>query len=137
MSTAETTPFADSIKSLGDSLVNMKVLEVLQLTKYLKDTYGLEAAAVAVAGPAAAGGGAGGGEPPPPPKTEFDVSLEAIGPNKIQVIKVVRAATSLGLKEAKDLVEAAPKDIKTGLSKEDAEKLKKELEDTGATVKIK
>jgi len=137
MSTAEATPFAESIKSLGDSLVNMKVLEVLQLTKYLKDTYGLEAAAVAVQGPAGAGGAAGGGEPPPPPKTEFDVFLEAIGPNKIQVIKVVRAATSLGLKEAKDLVEAAPKDVKTGLSKEDAEKLKKELEDTGATVKIK
>jgi len=136
MSTAEATPFADSIKSLGDSLVNMKVLEVLQLTKYLKEAYGLEAAAVAVAAPAG-GGGAAGGEPPPPPKTEFDVVLEAIGPNKIQVIKVVRAATTLGLKEAKDLVEAAPKEVKTGISKEDAEKLKKELEDTGATVKIK
>ena len=81
------------------------------------------------AGPAA--------EAAPPPKTEFDVVLEAVGPNKIQVIKVVRAATTLGLKEAKDLVEAAPKEVKTGLSKEDAEKLKKELEDTGATVKIK
>jgi len=136
MSTAETTPFADSIKSLGDSLVNMKVLEVLQLTKYLKEAYGLEAAAVAVAAPAG-GGGAPGGEAAPPPKTEFDVFLEAIGPNKIQVIKVVRAATTLGLKEAKDLVESAPKEVKTGISKEDAEKLKKELEDTGATVKIK
>jgi large subunit ribosomal protein L7/L12 len=136
MSTAEVTPFADSIKSLGDSLVNMKVLEVLQLTKYLKEAYGLEAAAVAVAAPAG-GGGAAGGEAAPPPKTEFDVVLEAIGPNKIQVIKVVRAATTLGLKEAKDLVEAAPREVKTGISKEDAEKLKKELEDTGATVKIK
>jgi len=136
MSTAEATPFADSIKSLGDSLVNMKVLEVLQLTKYLKEAYGLEAAAVAVAAPAG-GGGAAGGEAAPPPKTEFDVVLEVIGPNKIQVIKVVRAATTLGLKEAKDLVEAAPKEVKTGISKEDAEKLKKELEDTGATVKIK
>jgi len=136
MSTAETTPFAESIKSLGDSLVNMKVLEVLQLTKYLKEAYGLEAAAVAVSAPAG-GGGSGGGEAAPPPKTEFDVVLEAIGPNKIQVIKVVRAATTLGLKEAKDLVEAAPKEVKTGISKEDAEKLKKELEDTGATVKIK
>jgi len=136
MSTAETTPFADSIKSLGDSLVNMKVLEVLQLTKYLKEAYGLEAAAVAVAAPVG-GGGAAGGEAAPPPKTEFDVFLEAIGPNKIQVIKVVRAATTLGLKEAKDLVESAPKEVKTGISKEDAEKLKKELEDTGATVKIK
>jgi large subunit ribosomal protein L7/L12 len=73
----------------------------------------------------------------PPPKTEFDVVLEAFGANKINVIKVVRAATGLGLKEAKDLVEAAPKEIKAGISKEDAEKLKKELEDAGATVKIK
>jgi large subunit ribosomal protein L7/L12 len=136
MSTAETTTFADSIKTLGDSLVNMKVLEVLQLTKYLKETYNLEAAAVAVAGPAV-GGGAAPAEAAPAVKTEFDVVLEAVGPNKIQVIKVVRAATQLGLKEAKDLVEAAPKDVKTGLSKEDAEKLKKELEDSGATVKIK
>src|SRR5262245_15492802 len=136
MSTAEATAFADNIKSLGDSLVNMKVLEVLQLTKYLKEQYGLEAAAVSVAAPAA-GGGQAGGEAPPPPKTEFDVVLEVVGANKIQVIKVVRAATSLGLKEAKDLVEAAPKEVKTGISKEDAEKLKKELEDSGATVKIK
>jgi large subunit ribosomal protein L7/L12 len=136
MSTAEATPFADSIKSMGDQLVNMKVLEVLQLTKYLKEAYGLEAAAVAVAAPAGAGAPSAG-EAAPPPKTEFDVVLEAIGPNKIQVIKVVRAATNLGLKEAKDLVEGAPKEIKTGISKEDAEKLKKELEDTGATVKIK
>jgi large subunit ribosomal protein L7/L12 len=137
MSTAETTTFADNVKALGDSLVNMKVLEVLQLTKYLKETYNLEAAAVAVAGPAMGGGAAPAGEAAPAPKTEFDVSLEAVGPNKIQVIKVVRAATQLGLKEAKDLVEAAPKDVKTGLSKEDAEKLKKELEESGATVKIK
>jgi large subunit ribosomal protein L7/L12 len=137
MSTADTTTFADNVKTLGDSLVNMKVLEVLQLTKYLKETYNLEAAAVAVAGPAMGGGAAPAGEAAPAPKTEFDVSLEAVGPNKIQVIKVVRAATQLGLKEAKDLVEAAPKDVKTGLSKEDAEKLKKELEDSGATVKIK
>jgi large subunit ribosomal protein L7/L12 len=135
MSTAESTVFADSIKTLGDSLVNLKVLEVLQLTKYLKEAHGLEAAAVAVAGPVGAAGPAA--EAAPPPKTEFDVVLEAVGPNKIQVIKVVRAATTLGLKEAKDLVEAAPKEVKIGLSKEDAEKLKKELEDTGATVKIK
>jgi large subunit ribosomal protein L7/L12 len=135
MSTAESTAFADSIKTLGDSLVNLKVLEVLQLTKYLKEAHGLEAAAVAVAAPS--GGGGAPAEAAPPPKTEFDVVLEAVGPNKIQVIKVVRAATTLGLKEAKDLVEAAPKEVKTGLSKEDADKLKKELEDSGATVKIK
>jgi large subunit ribosomal protein L7/L12 len=135
MSTAEaTTTFADNIKGLGDSLVNMKVLEVLQLTKYLKEAYGLEAAAAAPvmmsAGPAAPAEVAA-------PKTEFDVFLEAIGANKINVIKVVRAATALGLKEAKDLVESAPKEIKTGIPKEEAEKLKKELEDAGATVKIK
>ena len=134
MSTAEATPFADSIKNLGDSLVNMKVLEVLQLTKYLKEAYGLEAAAA----PAMVVSQASTAPPEPAAvQTEFDVVLEAIGPNKINVIKVVRAATGLGLKEAKDLVEAAPKDIKTGLSKEDAEKLKKELEEAGATVKIK
>ena len=136
MSTAEATAFADNIKTLGDSLVNMKVLEVLQLTKYLKEAYGLEAAAapVMMAGGPAAGPAAA---EPAAVQTEFDVVLEAIGANKINVIKVVRAATSLGLKEAKDLVEAAPKEIKTGISKEDAEKLKKELEDAGATVKIK
>jgi large subunit ribosomal protein L7/L12 len=137
MSTAEATAFAENIKTLGDSLVNMKVLEVLQLTKYLKEAHGLEAAAMAVAGPAFGGAGAAPAAEAPPPKTEFDVMLETIGPNKIQVIKVVRAATTLGLKEAKDLVEAAPKEVKTGLSKDDAEKLKKELEATGATVKIK
>jgi large subunit ribosomal protein L7/L12 len=137
MSTAEaTTAFPDNIKNFGDSLVNMKVLEVLQLTKYLKEAYGLEAAAAA---PVMVAGPAGGAAPTEaaPPKTEFDVVLEAIGANKINVIKVVRAATSLGLKEAKDLVEAAPKEIKTGIPKEEAEKLKKELEDAGATVKIK
>jgi large subunit ribosomal protein L7/L12 len=135
MSTAEATPFSDSIKSLGDSLVNMKVLEVLQLTKYLKDAYGLEAAAAPVM--VAGGGGGPVQQEVVAPQTEFDVVLEVIGPNKINVIKVVRAATALGLKEAKDLVESAPKEIKTGISKEDAAKLKKELEDAGATVKIK
>jgi large subunit ribosomal protein L7/L12 len=115
MSTAEATGFADTIKTLGDSLVNMKVMEVLSLTKYLKETYGLEAAAAA-AGP---------------------VVMATDAAKKIGVIKVVRAATGLGLKEAKDAVEAAPKTIKTGVSKDDAEKLKKELEEAGATIKIK
>jgi large subunit ribosomal protein L7/L12 len=137
MSSAEAATFPDSIKSLGDSLVNMKVLEVLQLTKYLKEAYGLEPAAVAVGGPIAGAGGVAPAAEPVAAKTEFDVMLEAIGSNKIAVIKVVRAATSLGLKEAKDLVEAAPKEVKTGISKDEAEKLKKELEDAGATVKIK
>jgi large subunit ribosomal protein L7/L12 len=137
MSTAEatTTTFDAAVMTLGDSLVNLKVLEVLQLTKYLKEAYNLEAAAVAVAGPAAAGPAAAA--EPVAVQTEFDVVLEAFGANKLQVIKVVRSATTLGLKEAKDLVEAAPKEVKTGLSKDDAEKLKKELEAAGATVKIK
>ena len=104
MSTAETTAFADNIKALGDSLVNMKVLEVLSLTKYLKEQYGLEAAA-AVAAPAAAAGPAAAAEAAPP-KTEFDVVARGFdAAKKIGVIKVVRAITGLGLKEAKDLVE--------------------------------
>jgi large subunit ribosomal protein L7/L12 len=136
MSTAEATQFSETIKTLGDSLVNMKVMDVLSLTKYLKDTYGLEAAAAAAAPMMMAGPAA-----PAEVKevqTEFDVVLEAYdAAKKIGIIKVVRAATGLGLKEAKDAVEAAPKAVKTGISKDDAEKLKKELEEAGATVKIK
>jgi len=135
MATAEAPTFADNIKSLGDSIVGLTVLEAKALGDYLEVVHGIKPAAAAViAGPA---GGAAAPAEAAPPKTEFDVSLEAIGANKINVIKIVRAATGLGLKEAKDLVEASPKDIKTGVSKEDAEKLKKELEEAGATVKIK
>jgi large subunit ribosomal protein L7/L12 len=136
MATAEAPSFADNIKSLGDSIVKLTVLEAKALGDYLEVVHGIKpaAAAAVVAGPAA---GPAAAAEAPPPKTEFDVVLEAIGANKINVIKVVRAATGLGLKEAKDLVEAAPKEVKTGISKEDAEKLKKELEDNGATVKIK
>lgn len=134
MATAEVTSFADNIKTLGDSIVNLTVLEAKSLGDYLEVVHGIKpaAAAVAAAAPAAAGPAE-----PVAEQTEFAVSLEAIGANKINVIKVVRAATGLGLKEAKDLVEAAPKDVKTGVSKDDAEKLKKELEEAGATVKIK
>jgi len=136
MATAEAPSFADNIKSLGESIVHLTVLEAKALGDYLEVVHGIKpaAAAVAVAGPAA---GPAAPAEAAAPKTEFDVVLEVVGPNKINVIKVVRAATSLGLKEAKDLVEASPKEIKTGISKEDAEKLKKELEDAGATVKIK
>jgi large subunit ribosomal protein L7/L12 len=135
MATAEAPSFADNIKSLGESIVHLTVLEAKALGDYLEVVHGIKPAAAAAAVAAPAG-------PAAPaeavaPKTEFDVVLEVIGPNKINVIKVVRAATSLGLKEAKDLVEASPKEIKTGISKEDAEKLKKDLEDAGATVKIK
>jgi large subunit ribosomal protein L7/L12 len=136
MATAEAPSFADNIKTLGESIVHLTVLEAKALGDYLEVVHGIKpaAAAVAVAGPAA---GPAAPAEAVAPKTEFDVVLEVIGPNKINVIKVVRAATSLGLKEAKDLVEASPKEIKTGISKDDAEKLKKELEDAGATVKIK
>ena len=134
MATAELTSYADHIKSIGDSIVKLTVLEAKSLGDYLEDVHGIKAAAAAVvqgpAGPAAPVEAVA-------PQTEFDVVLEAPGANKINIIKIVRAATGLGLKEAKDAVEAAPKAVKTGISKEDAEKLKKELEDAGATVKIK
>jgi len=135
MATAEATSFADNIKTLGDSIVGLTVLEAKALGDYLEVVHGIKpaAAAVAVAGPDAAAAPAEAAAE----QTEFAVSLEAVGANKINVIKVVRAATGLGLKEAKDLVEAAPKDVKTGVSKDDAAKLKKELEEAGATVKIK
>ncbi len=134
MATADTMTFTDNIKSLGDSIVKLTVLEAKSLGDYLETVHGIKPAAAAVAaGPAAPAAAA----EPVAAQTEFDVMLEAIGPNKINVIKIVRAATGLGLKEAKDAVEAAPKAVKTGVSKEDAEKLKKELEEAGATVKVK
>lgn len=134
MSTAEMTTFADNIKTLGESIVKLTVLEAKALGDYLETVHGIKAAAAAVvAGPAAAAVAA----EPVAAQTEFNVVLEAAGANKINVIKIVRAATGLGLKEAKDLVEGAPKDVKTAVSKEDAEKLRKELADAGATVKVK
>jgi len=126
------------IKELGDKIVALSLLDAQALSTYLKDTYGIEAAAggaMMMAGPATGGPGAA------PAKAEeqntFDVVLKAAGDKKIQVIKVVRAATGLGLKEAKDLVDGAPKPVKTGIEKADAEKLKKELEAEGATVELK
>jgi large subunit ribosomal protein L7/L12 len=139
MATAEAPAFADNIKQLGDAIVHLTVLEAKALGDYLEIVHGIKpaAAAVAAVGPMPGAAGPAAAAEAPPPQTEFDVVLESIGANKINVIKVVRAATGLGLKEAKDLVEAAPKEIKTGISKDDAEKLKKDLEDAGATVKIK
>ena len=136
MATAETANFADNIKALGESIVKLTVLEAKALGDYLEVVHGIKpAAAAATAGPAVAAPAAAAEAAAV--QTEFDVVLEAFGANKINVIKIVRAATGLGLKEAKDAVEAAPKAVKTGVSKEDAEKLKKELEEAGATVKIK
>ena len=135
MSTAEAPTFADNIKTLGDSIVKLTVLEAKALGDYLEVVHGIKAAAAAVvAGPAAAAAAAAEPRQCRPSSTSCSRPTAA---NKISVIKVVRAATGLGLKEAKDLVEAAPKAVKTGVSKDDAEKLKKELEEAGATVKIK
>jgi large subunit ribosomal protein L7/L12 len=119
-------------------LKSMTLLEASQLVKELEETFGVSAAAAAVAAPAA-GGGAGAGEAAAPAeeKTEFDVILQAIGGNKINVIKVVREVTALGLKEAKDLVEAAPKAVKEAVSKEEAETIRQKLADAGATVEVK
>ena len=124
-----------SVEEIAEQLDKLTLLEASQLSKMLQEKWGVSAAApVAVAAmPGAAGAGAAAVEE----QTEFDVILSAAGEKKIQVIKVVRAATGLGLKEAKDLVEAAPKTVKENLSKEDAEKLKKELEEQGATVELK
>ena len=121
------------IKSIGDQLVELTVKEVSELASYLKETYGIEpaAAAVAVAGPAA-GGGAAVAE-----KTNFDVILKAPGANKLQIVKLVKELTGLGLKEAKDLVDGAPKTIKEGLPKDEAENLKKQLTEAGAEVELK
>jgi large subunit ribosomal protein L7/L12 len=129
---------ATEIKELGDKLSGLTLKQAVEVANYLKETYGIEAAAGGVA--MAAGGGGGGAAAPAAAeeKTTFDVILKAVpADKKISAIKVVRAATGLGLKEAKDLVEAAPKTVKENLSKEDAAKLKKELEDQGATVELK
>ena len=118
---------------LVDDLSSLTVIEAAELAKLLEEKWGVSAAApVAVA---AAGGGAAAEAPVE--KTEFDVILAAIGEKKVNVIKEVRAITSLGLKEAKDLVEAAPKPVKEGVNKEEADKIKKQLEDAGATVEIR
>ena len=118
-------------------LKNMTLLEASQLVKELEETFGVSAAAAAVAAPMAAAGGGGEAAAAAEEKTEFDVILQAIGGNKINVIKVVREVTALGLKEAKDLVEAAPKAVKEGVSKEEAETIKQKLSDAGATVEVK
>ena len=113
---------------------NMSVLEMSDLVKEMEEKFGVSAAAAAVAAPAAAGGDAAA---PVEEKTEFDVILTSIGEKKINVIKEVRAITGLGLKEAKEAVESAPKAIKEGVTKEEAEEIKKKLEEAGASVEIK
>ena len=123
------------IEKIVEELSNLTVLEAAELATLLEDKWGVSAAAapVAMAMPAGGGDAAGGGEE----KSEFDVVLTAAGASKINVIKEVRAITGLGLKEAKDLVEGAPKPVKEGVSKEEAEELKGKLEEAGASVEVK
>lgn len=122
------------IKELGEALVGLTVKEVQELADYLKETHGIEpaAAAVAVAGPAA-----GGGEEAAEEKTEFDVILKAPGGSKLAVVKLVKELTGLGLKDAKEMVDSAPKAIKEGVAKDEAEALKNQLEEAGAEVELK
>ena len=122
------------LKAMAEELVNLTVKEVNELAEILKEEYGIEpaAAAVAVAGPAA-GGGEGGGEE----KTEFDVILKAAGGSTLAVVKLVKELTGLGLKEAKDIVDGAPSPIKEGIPKDEAEALKTQLEEAGAEVELK
>jgi len=122
------------LKAFAEQLVNLTVKEVNELAQILKDDYGIEpaAAAVAVAAPAAGGGAAAAEE-----KTSFDVILKDSGASKLNVVKVVKDLTGLGLKEAKDLVDAAPKPVKEGVAKDEADALKAKLEEAGATVEIK
>jgi len=124
------------IQAIVDQIKEMTLLEASQLVKLMEETFGVSAAAAVAAAPAAAAGG-GEAAAPAEEKTEFDVILQAAGGNKINVIKVVREVTALGLKEAKDLVEAAPKAVKEGVSKEEAETVRQKLADAGATVEVK
>ena len=127
------------IQAIVDQIKGLTLLEASELVKAMEETFGVSAAAAAVAVAPAGGAAAGGGEAAAAAeeKSEFDVVLQSVGGNKINVIKVVREVTALGLKEAKDLVEAAPKAVKEGVSKEEAEQIKQKLTDAGATVEVK
>lgn len=131
----ETKQFSADIKELGDKIVKLTLMQATELGDYLKEVHGIEPAggAVMMAGPAAGAGAAAAVEE----KTTFDVILKSVGEKKIQVIKEVRALTALGLKEAKDLVDGAPKPVKQGITKEEAEAAKKQLESAGAEVELK
>ena len=123
------------IKDFAEKLVNLSVKDVNELATILKEEYGIEPAAAAVA--VAAGPAASGGESVADDKTEFDIILNAAGGSKLQVVKTVKELTGLGLKEAKEIVDSAPKPVKEGVSKEEAEAIKKSLEDAGAEAEIK
>jgi large subunit ribosomal protein L7/L12 len=125
-----------NMDQIVDQLSHLTVMQIAQLTKTLEDKWGVKAAPVAVAGPAGGGGAAPAAEKPPE-QTEFNVVLTSSGANKIGVIKVVRELTNLGLKEAKDLVDGVPKELKAGVSKDEAEAVKKKIVEAGGTVDIK
>ncbi len=125
------------LQGVMKTIEELTVLELADLVKALEVRFGVSAASVAVAAPSVGGGGAAAGAAPAEEKTSFDVILASAGDKKIQVIKEIRAVTSLGLKEAKDLVDGAPKTVKAGVTKEEADKIKKILEEQGAKVEIK
>jgi len=127
---------AGGVDSILEAIEKMTVLELSELVKAIEDRFGVTAQAPVVAAAAAPAAGGGGGEAAEE-KTEFDVMLLAAGEKKIQVIKVVRTITDLGLKEAKDLVDSAPKAVREGVSKDEAEEIKAKLEEVGATVEVK
>ena len=140
MATAEATrEFSNDTKELGDKIVGLTLKAAKELSDYLDEVHGIKPAAggaVMMAAPGAGGAAAGGGEAAAE-KTDFDVVLESFGDNKIGVIKVVRAATGLGLKEAKDMVDGAPSNVKENVEKDEAESIKTKLEEAGAKVTIK
>jgi large subunit ribosomal protein L7/L12 len=125
------------LQALEDQIVGLSLLDAAQLVKRLEEKLGVSAAAAAPVMVAGGGAGAGAAAAPAEEKTEFTVILKEVGANKINVIKAVREVTSLGLKEAKDLVDGAPKAVKEGVSKEEAETIKKKFADAGATVEVK
>jgi large subunit ribosomal protein L7/L12 len=129
--------FSASAKELGDKIVELTLKQAKELSDYLEEVHGIKPAAGGAVMMAAPSGDGGGGGAAAEVQTEFNVILEGFGDKKIGVIKVVRTITNLGLKEAKDLVEGVPSKVKEGVSKEEAEKIKKELEEAGATVSIK
>ncbi len=131
----EKAPVSEKVGSIMESIKTLNVMELVELKDVLEDEFGVTAAAMPMGMPMMAGGG--GGEEEAEEKTEFDVILAKAGDKKIPVIKAVRSITGLGLKEAKELVEGAPKAVKEGASKEDAEKIKADLEEAGATVELK
>jgi|SRR6476620_1579227 large subunit ribosomal protein L7/L12 len=125
------------VNAILDQIKSLTLLEASQLVKGIEEAFGVSAAAAAVAAAPAAGGGGAAAAAPVEEKTEFTVVLTAAGANKINVIKVVREVTNLGLKEAKDLVDGAPKTIKEGVNKDEAESIRKKFSDAGATVEVK